>query len=346
MRALRIGGVSMEESPDMSRADFSVAYNGSGREDDHSIEVDALAPALLAFGKLLREASLEFNNDRSKAKILVKSDFKNKCFQIDFELIVSVYEHVKTFLGSDPVKTAKEILEWTGLLSPAGISGGGTLTYLGYLKWRKGRKVTSVRQLSDQDRSGMVAVTVEGDGNEVHVHNHVHNLSNNQKALKATRDTFNPIGTDGFDRLELKDNDTVISKFSMAEIEDIIATCNEALDELSNLEPDIDETVAWLSVYSPVFDANSHSWRFNLGREHVYVDISKTKIAEETISRGGINTDDSYQVRLEITTPITAEGKRGKPKYKILEVLKFIPGSPKMVQGNINFSNGDDGANG
>ena len=69
----------------MSRHGFSVAYDG--KDAEHSIDVESLAPALLAFGKLIREANVEFNGKRATAKVVVVSDFEHKCFNINFDVM-------------------------------------------------------------------------------------------------------------------------------------------------------------------------------------------------------------------------------------------------------------------
>jgi hypothetical protein len=58
---------------DVSKHQFSIAYDGTAlvTTGDHSIDVQALAPALLAFGKLIREANSEFNGKRSTANVRV-----------------------------------------------------------------------------------------------------------------------------------------------------------------------------------------------------------------------------------------------------------------------------------
>jgi hypothetical protein len=103
------------DSTGMSRQAFSIAYNGEGRRDVHSMDVEALAPALLAFGRLIREANTEINGKNATSKVLVTTDFENKCFFINFETILGIVRYVRSLLGDDSVKTAKEILEWIGL---------------------------------------------------------------------------------------------------------------------------------------------------------------------------------------------------------------------------------------
>jgi hypothetical protein len=101
---------------------FAIAYSGKNRQDDHSIDVEALAPALLAFGRLIREANAEFNGNRSRAKVLVSSEFEDRCFHIDFDVVLSYYEQIKTLLATESIKTAKDILEWIGLFKDHGLT--------------------------------------------------------------------------------------------------------------------------------------------------------------------------------------------------------------------------------
>lgn len=328
----------MQEEGDMSRKEFSVAYNGAGRGGDHSIDVDLLAPALLAFGKLIREANKEFNGKATKANVLVVSDFEHKCFNINFEVAVTMLEQLRALVGMEQVKDAKDILEWVGLIAGGSIS---TLTFLGILKWRKGRKLASVTEITDSDQSGMISLQIEGDSNSVTVNHNTWNLANNPRALAAARDALSPIGTDGFDRIELRDGDKIIGEIPKEDAENILASCFTGIEEAKDVTPDVDVSPAWLTVFGPVYDAAAPKWRFKLGKEEIYVDISETTIAEDALARGGALAEDAYQVRLEIETPKTPEGKPKKPSYKIIEVMRFIPATP-MLQANLILPDATD----
>lgn len=320
----------------VSKHGFSIAYDGADRTADHSIDVETLAPALLAFGKLIREANFEFNQQRATAKVVVVSDFEHKCFHINFDVILDLYEQVKHLVGSEDVKSAKDILDWLGLIGrPIAGAAAVPLSYLGYLRWKKGRKVVSAEPLTDDDKTGTIEVHVEGDGNSVHVHQHVYKLSENPKALRATRDAFLPLGQDGFDSVRLKEGDAVVQELSLPAVEDIVASCTVGIEEAKEITPEVDTTSAWLSVYSPVFDAKAENWRFKLGTEVIYADITETEIAADAMARGGSNVDDAYLVKLQITKSVDAQGKKKEPEYKVLEVLRFVGAPPPPHQASL-----------
>ena len=67
-------------------------------------------------------------------------------------------------------------------------------------------------------------------------------------------------------------------------------------------------------------------------RKSIHADIAETNIARQALDRGGALVDDAYQVRLEITTEIDSHGNKKPPRYKILEVVRFVAANPPMKQ--------------
>ena len=59
----------------MSRRTFEIAY--AGPSDEHSMDVQELAPALLGIGQLIREANTALNGKKATVKVLVVSDFEH-----------------------------------------------------------------------------------------------------------------------------------------------------------------------------------------------------------------------------------------------------------------------------
>lgn len=316
----------------MKGTKFQVRYDGPLLAD-HAMDVRDLAPAMLALGDLIREANHEINEGRSKVNLLVNSDFEHGCFNINFELVQSLLEQVKTLIDDDNIKTAKEVLEWIGLIgAPIGIP------FLVYLKLRKGRPIQDVTVLKSPDKTGMVAVRFEGDHNHVEVHQKIYNLGENPRAKRAVVGTLSPLDAEGIDSMEAKEEGGRPTTIGKAEARDIKASCGDP-DAETKHEPQ--EVTAHLRVYGPVFDPSAPRWRFEYGQEHIYADISETSIARDAISRGSVSIGDTYKVRMTITEHETPTHKF-RNEYKILEVLNFIPAAQQVEMNLATFSHEDD----
>jgi hypothetical protein len=304
---------------DVSRQAFQVAYYG-GDPNDHVMDVEALAPALLAFGQLIREANAQINGDRAKVKVLVTSDFEHKCFNINFEVIQNIIEAIKSLFQGDKIQSAEKFLEALGI-----IGGAATISLFAFLKIKNGRRVTNVQRTQDTDSSGdvIVNINVEGDNNTIHVPNQVLKLSENKKILQTLNETLGPIESGNAERIEFRQADRPMASYDRDDTRAIVRSCDAGPGDLVALDvaaPKPDIVTASLYVYSPVFDNKARSWRFNYKRKHIYADISETSIARDAMKRGGSFTNDRYRVRMEVTPP-DADG--GEPHFKILQVLDF-----------------------
>jgi len=300
------------EGGDMSRQSFQVAYDGD--IDTHAMDVQELAPALLAFGRLVREANAELNGKRATVKVLVQSDFEHKCFNINLEVIQTILDMVAGFLTSEEVKTARQILVDLGI-----IGGGSGLGLFGYLKLRKGRTVKEVR---DTDRQGIVIVQF-GDGNNATISRDALQLSKNARIRSSVEGILAPLGNDGIKRLSFKDGDAELESANESDAKEILASFDVAMapSEIEE-EAEPDTVTAWLRVYSPVYDEKADKWRFWYGDHPIYADISDTNIAKDAIARGGSLINDLYKVKLQITQHLT-KGGAIRPEFKILQVLDF-----------------------
>lgn len=130
----------------VSREQFEIVFDGPALET-HKMDVRDLAPALLALGDTIRRANQELNGDKATVNVYVRSGFEHGCFQVNLEVVQDLIEQLKNLLADDSVKSAKDILEWIGLV------GGATFgTVIGFLRLRRGRQIKSVTQ--DTNKSG------------------------------------------------------------------------------------------------------------------------------------------------------------------------------------------------
>lgn len=298
----------------MSKEVIQMVYRGDAVAE-HSMDVEQLAPALMAIGELCREANNVINADRSKIHVLVKSDFEGGCFDINLEVVQTIYEQVKSLLQDPRIATAKEILEWLGLF---GIPGGA----LWFLKKRRARNLISVVK---NDADGTVEVQIEGEPSPTIIEQNVFQLSENMKILKSFKVIVAPTQAPGIDSVEFRSDKQTHEKIDKEDAEYIIRTEIDQDDE--EIEPQTIDAV--LTIYAPVFDVKSTAWRFYYGEEVIRVDMGETSIPQDTINRGGIKITDAYKVRLQITQRRTESG-RFKNDYKIVELLKFVPGGEQQ----------------
>jgi len=278
-----------EENAAVVREAFQVAYYGDD-PNDHSLDVEALAPALLGFGRLIREANATLNGEGAKIKLVVTSDFEHKCFHINFELFQNVFERAKTLLQDEHVKTAKELLQVIGVIRSAGFA-----SLLDYLKWKKDSPVPKVEKTEAPS-----LIQVIGNDNTIIVTPDVLKLAGNRRVLEAVKETLTPVDMNEAARIEFKEADQPIVSLEKADVRDIELACDSP--DTESIEPQEyaapETVVATLYVYSPVYDEKAKRWRFAYGRsrkksQHIYADISETSIAADALKRGGAFTKRS-----------------------------------------------------
>ncbi|WP_022704423.1 hypothetical protein [Pseudorhodobacter ferrugineus] len=138
----------------MKRVDTTIKYDGPALADK-SMDVAHLAPALLALSDLVKEANRYANGDRAAARIYVNADVEQKCFELDVSVALTIWEQAKLLLAEDNIRTAKEILEWIGIV------GGPSVGLYQLIKWLRGKKVASVVVLRVKDGDNLVEIKVE-----------------------------------------------------------------------------------------------------------------------------------------------------------------------------------------
>ena len=110
----------------MSTAQIEIAYVGDAVEAG-IMEIGDLAPALLSFEALFKEANFILNADRAYVTVIVRSDFKKGSFGIYLELVQHVVGQILSVSGD---------LKQAGSAQLLGLFGGDGL--LKFLKWLKG----------------------------------------------------------------------------------------------------------------------------------------------------------------------------------------------------------------
>jgi hypothetical protein len=198
----------------MKRVHTTIKYDGPALADK-SMDVAHLAPALLALSDLVKEANRYANGDRAAARVYVNADIEQKCFELDVSVALTIWQQAKLLLADENVRTAKEILEWIGIV------GGPAIGLFGLIKWLRGKKVVSVVVLRVKDGDNLVEITVEGDETPKQVAQAVYELYANVSTRQKAVAVLAPLREDGYDSLEFYEKDGVFVHFDE---EDVPAT--------------------------------------------------------------------------------------------------------------------------
>ena len=135
----------------MSKENLTFIFDGSGVEKGE-IDVQDLAPALLALGDLIQSANEVINGERAKTSVCVKATAEGS-FEIDLAITQSILDATLSVFDfasahKDGIADAKQLADliFDAVFAPIGFVGGGLFALI---KWLKGKKPEKVEHKSD-----------------------------------------------------------------------------------------------------------------------------------------------------------------------------------------------------
>ncbi len=198
----------------MKHVHTTIKYDGPALEGK-SMDVAHLAPALLALSDLVKEANRYANADRAAAKIFVNADIEQKCFELDVQFVLTIWEQAKLLIADDRVRTAKEIAEWIGIIAGAGASSYGLYQLI---KRLTGKTVKSVVMLRVKDGDNLVEIHIEGEGDPIRVSQAVYELYANTSTRQKALSVLAPLREEGYETLEFYEKDEVFVHFNKSDV--------------------------------------------------------------------------------------------------------------------------------
>jgi hypothetical protein len=290
----------------MSYASFQIIYDGPAL-DNHEMDVNDLAPALLAIGGLMEEVGTTLHGDKFKISVSVKGSFKTGCFGID------MVAHAKNF-----IQEAIDIFNHnntTAVLNAAGIIGlanytSGTL--IGFLRWAKNRKVTGTEVMND----GIMRVYIDGEHYDIEVA--ALEMLKNYKIRKHFEALINiPLSRDGIESVAVVDPnhpEQPLLLIDRSESSCFIAP-SPADEEIND-----QSTIVSLQIVSAAF-AEGNKWRFSDGLTTFFAEILDEQfIRRVQSSEEAFSKNDILKVRMRVSQWLTNKGMR--TDYYIQEVIE------------------------
>lgn len=287
----------------MSHATFQVVYDGYGLQDS-AMDVNQLAPALLALGKVMEEANYSLNDNRAKVSLRVKASFQSGCFGIDFDVVQGLLDQTLNLFKESQVASAKEIVEYLGFVYGSGCG------LVKFICWLKNRSIQEVILFDD----GTVEVVVDGDSIKLELKT-IELYRNFKLRVALEKAIVDPLEKDGIDSVAFT-TDPDEGFFTVTKNERHWFKSPEQETQLL----DESETITNLQLVSISFK-DDNKWRFSDGGSSFHAKIlhqdflNRVQQSEESFTAG-----DLLRVRLKKIQSMV--GDTMKSDYEVLEVLE------------------------
>lgn len=304
----------MEE---MSKASFNVLYDGPALASSE-MDVRELAPALLSLGALLDEANETINSGKAKVAVKVKASFKTGCFGIELDVTQSFLQQMNIIFANDKVATAKQLLEWLGLLvGTSAIAAGSVKGLIGLLKWLKGKPLTKVVLLDN----GLVRVEV--DNKSIELEKEIIDLYRQTKLRNALEGVLKPLESEGIDEFAVTDkgqkNRFLIISGNEVEYFHTPETQPELLSE-QDLEIN-------LQLVNIAFK-EENKWRFSDGTNSFYAVVADQSFLDKVRRNEAFASGDILKAKIRRTQYLAGDSM--KTEYTVLNVIEHRRASTQL----------------
>lgn len=300
----------------------TIRYDGSALST-HEMDVQDLAPALLALADLVQLANRKFNGNLADIKVLVNADVEQRYFMLDISLVQSILDQAKNLLVSDNIKTAEEIAKWIGILFAG---GKGLFELLKFLS-----KVDKAERNFSIENNGDGNITITGDGNTIIVPAPVYQLARDPKAVEKAKAVLRPLAKDGYDTLSFdQGEDTIfeVNKFEASGIEALPGT------PLSDVPAESTSHISGqVRIKSAQYEGNAQ-WSLLWNGRSInaeMIDSAADWVSLFQENKVSAPPNSILDVSMVETVQLDAQGLAvGKPNYRVTEVRNVTP-PPKQI---------------
>lgn len=293
----------------MANTEVIVRFDGPDLTD-HKMEIEQIAPSMLALSQLVKRANYLANGESSSVRVFARANVEQHCFEFGFEIVQSILTRTKTLLGDEDVKTAKEIAEWIGII------GSSSIGFLGLLKLMKGRQPDEITLVVED---GENRAKLEIDGDDVLVDPMAAKLMQDRESVKNAKAATQPLEQEGYDSLEFQDTSGNIEKFDKAAARSIRDYPDPEVPIASEIPAS--HVRAWVSIRKAVY-VGTGKWtiQYDRAREVTVNDmewLSRFQSNEIEAPPGSLIDVDMYVSSI----PLDRDGRPIKePEYSIMKV--------------------------
>jgi len=282
---------------------FRIKYDGEALAD-HSIEINDLAPALIAVSDLIQEANSMANRGDSTISVKVKAT-ETGCFQIWIQTAQMTSDDLVKMLASDKSIALGMLLFYIGF-----VGGPEKLTGLiGLIKRLCGKAPKKITQTGENE------LEIETESGSVTISKLEWEMYKNPKIRQAAYNIIKPVEKAGVETVEFIDGDKTPSKITKSDAKYFVppAEMEETLQE-SIREVYVNVVQMWFK--------DGYKWKFSEGEGEWNAEIKDQKFIERLLKDEiSIHARDFLKVRVKQTQYTV--GSTVKSDYEIIEVMEI-----------------------
>ncbi len=295
----------------------TIRYDGPAL-GGHEMDVQDLAPALLALADLIQLANKKFNGSQADIRVLVNADVEQRCFMIDISLVQSLLDQAKGFLGSDHIKTAKEIAEWIGIL------GSSSIGLFQLLKFLHGSKPADKPLHIQNDGSGNIIIT--GNGNTITVPQPVYELAHEPKVVERAKAVMRPLEREGYETLAFLEGKSEIFEINKIEAAGISELASQPLTDIPS--ESASQIRGQVRIKSAQYEGGAQ-WALLWNGRAINAEMAEHAsdwVADFQANKVNAPPNSILDVSMVETAQLDAQGAIiGKPSYRVLGVHSVTP---------------------
>ena len=293
----------------------------------HEMDVQELAPALLALAEMVQLANKRFNGDAATMKVLVKADVEQQCFQLEIHIVQSILESAKHLFGTDEYKTAKEIAEWLDLLLPSGIGGAVGYGVFSFWKQFSADKEAPAVAITTEQHGGQTTLVQGTTGGAVTVNNNVFLLASDPEFIELGKKVLRPLERPGYKTLGFYRDNKPTVVWDEEEAREFIDRPSTHLLPLPDAEPTTNVTPirAVVSVKTQR-NEGAAQWEIKWASRAVWASMED----HEWLARfqsGQLHFDLPYWLDVSLEMSTSRIDPDAEPKFAIRKVHELINGS-------------------
>ena len=317
----------------MAEIETIIRYDGPALVD-HEMDVEELAPALLALASLIQTANHKFNGDSSAVRVVVNADVEQQCFQIKIKLIQDLLQKTRSFLGGD-VATIKEICEWIGIVG-SGAAGALSLFKL-LLSLGKKQQDATVFKAKAGDDSTIVQIENLTINLPEGTPRQVAELIRDPNIIIKAKEVLRPAAQPGYDTVAFVDPHKHRKVFEAKKDEVRAALAYEPPvaeegDEEEEGEPTYATGPAWVDTSH--FRGNA-KWVLLWNGAPIYAKMPEEFVRQFQENEILVVPNTKLLVKMRITPKVDERGNSiGPTSFVVEEVLdRELPPKPAVQQG-------------